>query len=242
MRAVSQDSFVDAPWHLAVCRPNQGHIAFRNLARAGIDVFMPRHRTSRRWRGRQIEAVRPVFGGYLFFSTDPAKPRWHEVASTHGVGSLVKSGARPAQVPSSLVTGLMMRCDAEGCLIPAEDFQAGETVRLTGVHPTTTLLDWLRDTRRLTGTKEGCGSGDCGACSVTVDDRLVCSCLVLAAEAEGGKCLKMFDDYLNRAGTMGYEFVPLRELIEPGKDYPKAAIFEKPFPGREGTLAQAEII
>jgi len=131
MRAVSQDSFVDAPWHLAVCRPNQGHIAFRNLARAGIDVFMPRHRTSRRWRGRQIEAVRPVFGGYLFFSTDPAKPRWHEVASTHGVGSLVKSGARPAQVPSSLVTGLMMRCDAEGCLIPAEDFQAGETVRLT---------------------------------------------------------------------------------------------------------------
>jgi undecaprenyl phosphate-alpha-L-ara4FN deformylase len=66
--------------------------------------------------------------------------------------------------------------------------------------------------------------------------------LTIHAEAEGGKCLKMFDDYLNRAGTMGYEFVPLRELIEPGKDYPKAAIFEKPFPGREGTLAQAEII
>ena len=49
----------------------------------------------------------------------------------------------------------------------------------------TTLLDALRDELGLTGAKEGCGSGDCGACSVTVDDRLVCSCLMLAAEAEG---------------------------------------------------------
>ena len=50
-----------------------------------------------------------------------------------------------------------------------------------------TLLDALRDELGLTGTKEGCGSGDCGACSVIVDGRLVCSCLMLAAEAEGRK-------------------------------------------------------
>lgn len=51
--------------------------------------------------------------------------------------------------------------------------------------PNETLLDVLRDNLGMTGSKEGCGSGDCGACSVTLDDRLVCSCLMLAAEAEG---------------------------------------------------------
>ena len=51
--------------------------------------------------------------------------------------------------------------------------------------PRETLLDVLRDRLHLTGTKEGCGTGDCGACTVTIDDRLVCSCLVLGVEASG---------------------------------------------------------
>jgi len=48
-----------------------------------------------------------------------------------------------------------------------------------------TLLEVLRDQLGLTGTKEGCGTGDCGACSVTIDGRLMCSCLVLGVEVEG---------------------------------------------------------
>lgn len=51
--------------------------------------------------------------------------------------------------------------------------------------PKQTLLDVLRDELNLTGSKEGCSSGDCGACSVMLDGRLVCSCLVLGVEMQG---------------------------------------------------------
>jgi carbon-monoxide dehydrogenase small subunit len=49
------------------------------------------------------------------------------------------------------------------------------------------LLDVLRDRLGMTGAKEGCGTGDCGACSVTLNGRLVCSCLVLGVETEGAE-------------------------------------------------------
>ena len=72
-----------------------------------------------------------------------------------------------------------------------------------------TLLDVLRDELGLTGTKEGCGTGDCGACSVTVDGRLVCSCLVLGAEANG-KEIRTIEGMAN-----GEELHPLqRKFIE----------------------------
>jgi aerobic carbon-monoxide dehydrogenase small subunit len=73
---------------------------------------------------------------------------------------------------------------------------------MSGVHVSTTingdavefvcnadesLLDVLRNRLGMTGAKEGCGTGDCGACSVTVNGRLVCSCLVLGAEADGAE-------------------------------------------------------
>ena len=51
--------------------------------------------------------------------------------------------------------------------------------------PGESLLDVLRNRIGLTGSKEGCGTGDCGACSVLLDDRIVCSCLVLGVEIEG---------------------------------------------------------
>ena len=50
-----------------------------------------------------------------------------------------------------------------------------------------TMLNVLRNKLELTGSKESCGSGDCGSCSIILDGELVCSCLMLAAEAEGSK-------------------------------------------------------
>ncbi|HEY8490434.1 MAG TPA: (2Fe-2S)-binding protein [Dehalococcoidia bacterium] len=55
--------------------------------------------------------------------------------------------------------------------------------------PNRTLLELVRDDLRLTGAKEGCGTGDCGACSMIVDGRLVTSCLMLAPEADGAEIL-----------------------------------------------------
>ena len=60
----------------------------------------------------------------------------------------------------------------------------GETVE-THAAPTLRLLDFLRDELGLTGTKEGCGGGECGACTVLLDGKPVCSCLVLLGSAAG---------------------------------------------------------
>jgi len=64
----------------------------------------------------------------------------------------------------------------------------GETVE-TAVEPNRTLLQLLRDDLGLTGTKHGCGLGDCGACTVILDGKPVNSCLVLAVQAQGREVL-----------------------------------------------------
>ncbi|MDP3239605.1 MAG: (2Fe-2S)-binding protein, partial [Reyranella sp.] len=66
------------------------------------------------------------------------------------------------------------------------------------------MLDVLRGPLGLTGAKEGCGTGDCGACTITLNGRIVCSCLMLAAEAEGQKI-----DTIE--GMAGEELHPLQQ-------------------------------
>jgi len=72
--------------------------------------------------------------------------------------------------------------------VPLQIEVNGQEYSLT-IPPDRRLIDLLREDLGLTGTKEGCGAGECGACSVFLNGNLVNSCLVLAVEASGGKVL-----------------------------------------------------
>ena len=80
------------------------------------------------------------------------------------------------------------------------------TVRINGIPEThdvavnATLLEFLREDLNLTGTKEGCNEGECGACVVLVDDRAMNSCLMLAVEADGHDVTTI--EGIGRAGNL----------------------------------------
>lgn len=131
VKLISPTTLADAPWYLVQSRPNQSHIASRNLRRQGIEFFLPMQRAALRRRGRIAEAVRPLFNGYFFVTFDPARPEWRAINTTPGVLRLVRFGAGyPKQVPSALVIGLMLRCDEAGVLRPPQDLGPGDAVRI----------------------------------------------------------------------------------------------------------------
>ena len=81
----------------------------------------------------------------------------------------------------------------------------GEAIELSGVSPTETLLDWLRERRRLTGTKEGCNEGDCGACTVMVSDaqgaKALNACILFLPQLHG-KAVRTVEGISGPDGTL----------------------------------------
>jgi len=78
-------------------------------------------------------------------------------------------------------------------------------------NPSATLLNVLRDDIGLTGTKDGCSSGDCGACVIMLDDRLVNSCMVLAVQADGSRIITV--EGLAQMGDPGDDLHPLQRAF-----------------------------
>lgn len=132
MISYGSGNFTAEQWHLLLCKPNQNHIAFRHLKRLGFDIFMPRHVVESRWRGRVRQALRPVFGGYVFLSKGGARVPLAQAKAVPGAAHFIGFGSDgPAIVPPGIVAGLMNRCDQDGCLSPhIEDFHVGDQIRI----------------------------------------------------------------------------------------------------------------
>ncbi len=83
--------------------------------------------------------------------------------------------------------------------------------RTASVPPLKRLLDVLREDFGLTGTKEGCGEGECGACSVVLDGQLVNACLVPACQVEGSSVRTI--EGIARSGALGEELAPVQRCF-----------------------------
>ena len=98
------------------------------------------------------------------------------------------SEARPPQPGISALAGR----GGDGAQLPAAlsvELRVNGQMRRSDCDPRITLLDFLRENLGLTGAKEGCDHGQCGACTVMLDNRRVLACLMLAAAADGSEVL-----------------------------------------------------
>mgnify|MGYP001595619382 CR=1 FL=1 len=117
-------------WFLAQIKPNCAKIAEKNLRRQGITSFLPTEEKTVERRGKFSSVAQLLFPGYIFVSLDVAQGRWRTVNSTYGITKLVSFGSKPSQVPSELISELMMRCDDTGQLLPPKKLNPGDKVRM----------------------------------------------------------------------------------------------------------------
>jgi transcriptional antiterminator RfaH len=117
-------------WFLAQLKPNSAQIANKNLGRQGFRTFLPMEAETRQRYGKFVTENRPLFPGYIFVALNVAKGLWRTVNSTYGITRLVSFGKEPAAVPLDLVSQLMLRCDADGKVLPPKMLKPGDQVAL----------------------------------------------------------------------------------------------------------------
>jgi transcriptional antiterminator RfaH len=118
-------------WFLAQLKPNCAKIADKNLKQQGFQTFLPLEEETRQRNGKFVTTDRPLFPGYIFVAFDVDRGLWRQVNSTYGITRLVSFGKEPAAVPLDLVSQLMLRCDAQGKLLPPKVLKPGDQVTLT---------------------------------------------------------------------------------------------------------------
>ncbi|MDG2404467.1 MAG: transcriptional activator RfaH [Paracoccaceae bacterium] len=120
-------------WYLIQFKPNSYRLAERNLHQQGFETFLPMQETTRRKASRFVSDLKPLFAGYMFVSVNSDLAPWRTINSTIGVSRLVSFDGKPKPLPLQLVSGLMLRCDASGTLLPPKSLNEGDSVEmLTG--------------------------------------------------------------------------------------------------------------
>lgn len=121
------------PWFLVQLKPMSYKLAERNLKRQGFQTFLPLQQTTERKVMRFTNKIKPLFPGYMFVTFDVQNAPWRKINSTMGVSKLVSFDGYPQPVPSDLVSGLKLRCDDRGALLPPEMLNKNDEVQiLTG--------------------------------------------------------------------------------------------------------------
>lgn len=118
-------------WFLAQLKPNCAKIANQNLKRQGFRTFLPMVEETRQRHGKFVNALLPLFPGYIFVAFDVTGGPWRAVDSTYGITRLVSFGRKPASVPLDLVSQLMLHCGISGTFLPPKLLKLGDQVRLT---------------------------------------------------------------------------------------------------------------
>ena len=99
--------------------------------RPSFQTFLPLEEETRQRNGKFVTTERPLFPGYIFVALDVTRGLWRSVNSTYGITRLVSFGKEPAAVPLDLVSQIMLRCDADGKLLPPKVLKPGDQVALT---------------------------------------------------------------------------------------------------------------
>ena len=117
-------------WYLIQFKPNSHRLAERNLNRQGFETFLPMQEITRRKASRFVNDLKPLFPGYMFLSVESKMAPWRTINSTIGVSRLVSFEGKPKPLPLQIVSGLMLRCDGAGKILPPKTLSEGDSVEL----------------------------------------------------------------------------------------------------------------
>ena len=88
------------------------------------------HEVTRRTATKFETVIRPLFPGYMFVACDPEQTPWRKINSTYGISRMLSFAEGPKTMPEALITGLRARCDNVGKVMPLENFEAGQSVKM----------------------------------------------------------------------------------------------------------------